>query len=459
MKNIKAIIAVAALSLSCAAMAQNTESAYFTDGHLYRHNLNPAFGGENGYVSMPFLGNMNVGMSGNIGVENVLFNRNGKLVTFMHPDISYSEAMDGINDQNKLNEDLKMQLLSIGFKGLGGYNTIDVTMHEQLSGVLPKELFDIFKGGITNREYNLGGINFNAQAYVEIALGHSHKINDNLRIGAKLKALLGAGNVDFNLNNATLSLLSNGVYTATVDGEVHGNVAGLQVKNKAGQVITNGTADNKYDDVKVDGAGLGGFGLAVDLGAEYKLNDNFSFSAAVLDLGFINWKNDVLVSAKGTHTLDTRNYQYDMDEKKYWDGTREINDAFEDFKDVYDLRVNGDQGSRKTNLAATVNVGAEYKTPFYDKLSFGLLGTFRMNGDYSWNDFRLSANVAPAKIFSAGINLHTGTFGTGFGWIVDFHPKGFNLFLAMDHTPTKLAKQFVPLNSNAEFSMGINFPF
>ena len=49
----------------------------------------------------------------------------------------------------------------------------------------------------------------------------------------------------------------------------------------------------KIDDVDVDGAGLGGFGMALDLGGVYKLNDNLTLSASVLDLGFINWSNNM----------------------------------------------------------------------------------------------------------------------------------------------------------------------
>ena len=50
---------------------------------------------------------------------------------------------------------------------------------------------------------------------------------------------------------------------------------------------------DKIDDVDVDGAGLGGFGMALDLGGVYKLNDNLTLSASVLDLGFINWSNNM----------------------------------------------------------------------------------------------------------------------------------------------------------------------
>ena len=110
-------------------------------------------------------------------------------------------------------------------------------------------------------------------------------------------------------------------------------------------------------------------------------------------------------------------------------------------------------------LGATLNLGAEYTLPMYQKLTFGLLNSTRIQGEYSWTQFRLSANVAPVNILSVGINLGVGTFGADFGWLINFHPNGFNLFLGMDHLVGELAKQGIPLSSNASFNLGMNFPF
>ena len=67
--------------------------------------------------------------------------------------------------------------------------------------------------------------------------------------------------------------------------------------------------------------------------------------------------------------------------------------------------------------------------------------------------------MAPVKIFSADVNVAAGTFGCSFGWLLNLHTTGINFFLGMDHTLGKVTKQFVPLSSNAQFNMGINFPF
>ncbi len=71
-----------------------------------------------------------------------------------------------------------------------------------------------------------------------------------------------------------------------------------------------------------------------------------------------------------------------------------------------------------------------------------------------------SASVAPCKVFSAGINMVAGTYGVGFGWIANVHTTGFNMFLGMDRTLGKISKNpGIPVTSNADVSIGINFPF
>lgn len=441
--------------VATSAMAQYNESAYFTQGNLYRHEMNPALAADDSqksYVSMPFLGNMAMGVKGNLGIENFLYKKNGKTVTFLHPDVSASEFLGDVKDKNKFLEDFKMQIFGVGKKTSYGFNTFELNLRENVSLVVPGSFLELAKEGLTNRTYDISDLSAHADAFVELAFGHSRKLNDKLSVGAKLKVLLGAGNVDLNVNKAYLTAGADGNYTATVDAEIHGNVKGMQFKNKQGK--------DELDKADVDGAGLGGWGLAVDLGATYKFNEDWTFSAALIDFGFINWNTDAVAKANGTHNVKVGDYSYLSSPHGFTDGSgKDLDDAFTDIKDVFQLKADGDNGSRSKMLAATLNFGAEYKAPFYDPLTFGLLNTTRINGNYTWTDFRLSANVAPAKFFSAGLNFSAGTFGTGIGWILDLHPKGIGLFISMDHMFGKLAKQGAPLNSNGEFAMGLNFPF
>lgn len=120
---------------------------------------------------------------------------------------------------------------------------------------------------------------------------------------------------------------------------------------------------------------------------------------------------------------------------------------------------NGNIGSHKRGLAATLNVGVGYTLPMYRNLKFGLLNSTRINGKYTWTETRLSANIRPVKCLSADANIVLGSYGFGFGWLLNLHTPGFNLFLGMDRTLGNVTKQFVPLNSNASVNFGINFPF
>jgi len=454
MKKIYSRMAALALMLaSVNAMAQNLESGFFTDGYLYRHEMNPAIENSQNYVSMLALGNINLGMSGNLGIKDVMFQRNGKLVLFTNPLVSADEFLGGINNRNRLNADIRLQLMGAGFKAWGGYNTVGIDLRSRTNTVIPGSLLELAKNGLTNQTYDIGGLYAHNETYVEFALGHSRKINDQWRVGGKVKFLVGLGSMDASVNNAVLTLGENG-YTATADAELKNNISGLTYETRAS---THNSGRQKISSFDFDTYKPNGFGVAFDLGAEYKINDSWKVLASVTDLGFISWSNTKLAATHGT--VNTNDYIFSVDDDAPNNFDDEWDRLGDGLADLYELEDKGDVGGRTTALGATMNIGGEYALPCYRKLTFGLLNTTRINGRYSWTNFRLSANVAPLKWLSGGINLGLGTYGPSFGWILNIHPKGFNLFLGMDHTTSKFAKQGVPLSSNTEINLGINFPF
>ena len=111
---IKHTLAAVALMASFAAGAQNTRSGYFVDDYTYRFQLNPAFGNSRGFVSMPALGKINVGVNGNIHLSDVFYNINGKTTTFMNPGVNASEFLGKISDVTKLRVNTKFDILVIG---------------------------------------------------------------------------------------------------------------------------------------------------------------------------------------------------------------------------------------------------------------------------------------------------------------------------------------------------------
>lgn len=453
---IKSTFAFLALTVAFGTMAQNTRSGYFVDDYTYRFQLNPAFGNSKGFVSMPAIGNFNVGVNGNLHLNKVLYNIDGKTTTFMNPGVSAADFLNGISDVSKMRVNTKVDILTVGFKAFGGYNTININARADVGVNIPKSFFSLMKEGISNRTYRIDDLAARGMAYAEFAIGHSHDINKEWRVGATLKVLVGAGNVDARLHNANLTL-GNDAWTITSDAEIRSSVKGLTYDTDL-----NDRTNHRYvSGADIDGAGIGGYGMAVDLGAVYKpaaLKD-WTFSASILDLGFISWSNNMLATTNGPKTFTTDAYTFNVDDDAPNSFDREWDKIRDNFSALYELDDKGDQGRRTTSLATTFNVGAEYTLPVYRNLSFGLLNTTRINEAYSWTDFRLSANIAPVKFFDASVNMAAGTFGLGFGWLANIHVTGFNFFLGMDHTLGKVTKQYVPLSSNASVNLGLNFLF
>lgn len=457
----------AALLMVCAisASAQSLNSAYFTNDYKFRHTMNPAFGNEQNYVSVPVLGNFGVDVRGNFGVEdmimdNPLYGQPGekRLTTFMNPNISASSALDGFSTgNNRLIEDMNITLLSAGFKGFGGYNTIELNVKQSLGLSLPYEFFEFAKN-TGNQTYDIGDINLGAQAYAELAFGHSRQLNEKLRVGAKVKLLFGIARADVALKDMKADLASDDKWTISGKAEANMSFKGLTYKTETKEYNNpNKGTYERVNDVDVDGGGLGGFGMAFDLGAVYKLNDDWTFSAALLDLGFISWSNDMMAASSGEpFEFDGfRDVAINRDNggHKLSDITDDLGDQFTEFSNLEDK---GDQGGRTTGIGATLNLAAEYTLPVYRQVKFGLLSSTRIRGPYSWTEGRLSANYEPLKWMNGGVNFAVNSFAASMGWVLNIHPKGYNFFIGMDHILGSLSKEGIPLSSNASVQLGMS---
>ena len=125
-KYIKSLSLLLAALSSATAFAQDTKTGYFHDEYTYRYQMNPAVGNDRGFVSMPALGNLNVGINGTLHLNSVIYNVDGRTTTFMNPQLSAGEVLGKFKDMNRIGTDLKLNVFSVGFNALGGYNTVSV---------------------------------------------------------------------------------------------------------------------------------------------------------------------------------------------------------------------------------------------------------------------------------------------------------------------------------------------
>lgn len=457
-----AIFIISAFSI---AEAQTLKSSYFLEGAFYRHQLNPAFGNERSYFSLPVIGNMNVSLESNMGLSSFIFpskNPQYDLTTFLDPQISSSEFLGGLKNINKINMNTNLQILSIGFKAGKGYATFDLSLRSQITAGVPKDLFAFIKNGMDpsgTTNYELSNFGLNTTNFAEIALGFSRNIvNEKIRIGLKAKALVGAAYANINYKDMSISL-SEDQWKIKADG--YANMAiptlGFKTEEKNGKQQVVG--------VETGGAiAPAGFGVAFDLGATYEVIEDLEVSLALLDLGFIKWDNISRATADSEYTFNgfSNDIAFDEGDKENYDKNNinaQLENLTDDLKDAFLIYAEDEKTSFNTTLAATLNIGASYKMPFYKGLSFGFLSSTRIAGALSTSEGRFYANIAPVNWFDASVNYAISSYGSSFGWMLNLHPKGFNLFLGSDSQLFKVSPQFIPVSRvNTNICFGISFP-
>ena len=224
------------------AFAQQTlHSSYFMKRMPHRHKLNPALMNDYGYISIPGLGNVSIGIQSDISLKDFLYpTADGRLMTFMHPDVSIAEFEKTIKNSNGLEMNLDYSILSFGFYAFKGYNTFDLSLRSSMGLYLPGDLFRFMKSGMDDEngsKYHLENLRVKSNNYVELALGHARKVTDRLQAGAKLKVLLGVGYADARMHSMDIEL-SDEQWLIRANGEAYMALEGTTLETKADGEIT-----------------------------------------------------------------------------------------------------------------------------------------------------------------------------------------------------------------------------
>ncbi|MDD2962036.1 MAG: DUF5723 family protein [Muribaculaceae bacterium] len=456
-KSFKYILSAGLISLSGLFMsAQTLHSLYFLEGNNQRHNLNPAFTSESGYVTFPALGNLYVGTNSNIGLGAFLRpgTNSNEMVTFLHSSISAEDALSKFKDNNIIEADLGINIISVGFNAWGGSNTIGINVKSNTGVYLPKSIFTFLKTGqdpnSAYTEYDISDIKATTQNYGELAFGHSRKINDKLSVGAKLKVLLGMAYAETEANNMK-------IYMSDSKWMIK-QTSSLIASKGANMTTTN---NNKIDEFKFEDFGVAGFGLGLDLGAIYKINDNLTVSLAVTDLGFMSWNDCQKASNKNKEFEFTGFTNIGVEDKP--DGSNDFDDAadevWDNLKGLVEYTKEDATVTQTKSLYTTIRAAGEYGI-LNNKISFGLLGSMRLGAPKTYTEAMVTANFRPWNWFNASVNGSLSNVRGSLGAVLNFHPGAVNFFIGMDYFLATYSKQFIPVDAakvNGSLGFSINF--
>ncbi|MBQ2394754.1 MAG: hypothetical protein II307_03215 [Alistipes sp.] len=443
------------MALPTAALAQ-VRTSYFMEGSTFRTDMNPALAPTRGYVNFPLLGGLNVGLNNNfLSIENMLYPTNdGRLVTFMHQSVDRNKFLKRLPNNNTLGLSLSEQIIGFGAHGKRFFWSFGLNLKANADVNIPKQFFSLITN-LGQGSYNMQNMHVGLNTYMEAYLGAAIPVKDIATVGFRVKGLWGIASANLNVNTLNANITDQEV-SAQFAGELEGSFPVANSNLPTGEPVNpNEIVDPNFDGLgSLDFNKLKNGGIAVDLGAEVRLvDDKLRLSAAITDLGFIHWNKSATVA--GNMGTSFRYSGIDL-------STGEAQLENEEFEFI----GAGSGKGATTRLNCALNFGAEYAI-LNNHISFGVLSHTQFCKTFNHSELTASVNFKPVNWLTATIShtfLNHNQPGV-FGFALNLHPKGLNLFVGADFIDLKFAKaggkfkipvrqRSVNLNFGLGFSLG-----
>lgn len=291
-KLIRIFFATAFCLASGFSVAQSVSPIDFMPLNPYRLKSNPA-------ADLPYESVMSI-LIGNVGLDvqnstlrydNLFeFDAQGRPAT-----LNLRQFANSLEESNFSGCNAHLDLFTLYRRLNRGMLTVNYGIKAQGDAKYNDGLFNLlaYGNGVFVGEDNPVNVtmDLNAQANQEFAVGYQINVTDELSVGGRAKLLFGVANVTTDVFEAQLLTDPN-----TYALRLRENIA---MKASMPNVVYIGEDGQLKSDGRFSVGDLfhnAGFGI--DLGAEYRFNDQFSVVAAVNDLGFIHWANNN-ISIKG----------------------------------------------------------------------------------------------------------------------------------------------------------------
>jgi hypothetical protein len=346
----------------------------------------------------------------------------------MNDSVSSAAFLKKIHPRNSLDLDMNLNLLTVGFWSGDSFITLDFNLRS-LNGVgVPYDLFRFLKEGTQEvSSFNLSGTGFRSKTFAEAAFGWSRHFG-NFSVGFRAKGLVGIVEAEARMKNLQMTL-NEDKWEVRGQGEFNASSPALKVSRNENGEIDWGSIT--FDDNKV---GPAGYGAALDLGASWNVIPNLTLSAAILDLGTMRWNREIV-----GRTPETGYTWTPSDEPIDGSGDameRELEEAGEALSGLFRFKdASGTGNAAFEMLPFRVNLGAEFRMPFYERLSVGALYTGRGGSIFARHTGRFSLNFSPADWFSMSTGTTLNKLGESFGFAFNLHPAGINLMIGCDYIP------------------------
>lgn len=395
------------------SFAQRNLTLYHMQQIVQTSNVNPGFIPDaEYYVAIPFLSAPNFAW-GNRGFKFKDFGLNKPIKS----SIDYSMANANSNNMNYATGDASLELFNVGYRRGNHLFSFGLTDYLDLDIRFGKELLQFIDAYSANkltpgRTYDASTFNVDFNHYRAIWLGYAHRLGKRLSFGGKFKLLSGLESIRTTNNNFGFTVYDEAVGVAVVNN--------LDVLSSGMHVWFGDGYSGWYID--------GNWGLAVDLGGQFQVNDKLGVSASVVNLGFLKYNRRLSRSVVNYVMTDNDNIDTFLD------------DLFEETKDEL-AEGNGNYippyftsagpqiyGGATYQLNERQGIGLVLNSRFYHDrtdvgaaLSFNMAVAQMLNFAFSYSVYNrnyynvgagVSLNAGPAQVYLVSDNL-LGTIAPG----------------------------------------------
>lgn len=282
MKRLSALLVL--LASWSVVSAQQDISLYSLNNVFQQLYVNPAYLPKSKvHVGLPVISSVYVNAS-NTGFAF------GRFIGPNKEKVDINKLIDGLGKKNVFSTDLNTDLFSLGIRARDMYFSLSVSEKVSTNFTYPKDFITlIFRGNagpdLLGKRANMDGLAYNLNVYHEIALGASVPVGSKMRLGARVKYLMGLVNIT--TDRSKLGLTTNADnFQLTLDGDLALKTSGMGILKSEGDDV----AKLLQNRVTKPGANSG---FALDLAGEYYLNEKISLQASMLNFGYIKWGDDV----------------------------------------------------------------------------------------------------------------------------------------------------------------------
>lgn len=328
--------------------------------------VNPAWAPETRInIGLPVISSLYLRHENTIYNPFHMFETNGSNTTFRT-----DHFLEKLRDRNYLGVDLGIDLLSVGLK-LQDRHYVSFAMRERAQArlTLPRDFLALpFDGNADFDIHPDGTLDFtdyrvNMTHYREYALGWQIDWNDQWNFGARLKLLYGMENIDTKASTITWNTDPE-TWDWTFAGEMDVYTSGFATVADS----IDGNSDLENDEFSEYLFKRKNWGLGLDLGAEYQVNEKLAVSASITDLGYIKWKtnNQHYLTQEGEFTyagLEITENVMTLDSTFGDTLDIVIDDLLADLESTFDFRESTE--AYRSALLARMHLGATYE--LYEK--------------------------------------------------------------------------------------------